>query len=161
MVEIIDDPTDLGTQIEKELFQSGDTSLPQTSNAAPISHPDPATTLEILKRDFHSFREQEAKERAEVEAYRVRIGEFEKEQFLLRATLEHRNVYNDSLDRAARVAGTPESTTSLPNQGQAGSMFPGVPNHIIYVSHPLTHPSFPLTAPQPSTIPNDPPATSA
>ncbi|KAL6179318.1 hypothetical protein ACLB2K_050834 [Fragaria x ananassa] len=118
MVEIIDDPTDPGTQIEKKLFQSGDTSLPQTSNAAPISHPDPATALEILKRDFHSFREQAAKERAEAEAYRVRIAELEKEQFLLRATLEHRNVYNDSLDRAARVAGTPDSTSSLPNQGR-------------------------------------------
>ncbi|KAL6211815.1 hypothetical protein ACLB2K_017038 [Fragaria x ananassa] len=71
MVEIIDDPTDPGTQIEKELFQSGDTSLPQTGNAALISHPDPATALEILKRDFHLFREQAAKERAEVEAYRI------------------------------------------------------------------------------------------
>ncbi|KAL6135478.1 hypothetical protein ACLB2K_067706 [Fragaria x ananassa] len=161
MVEIIDDPTDLGTQIDKELFQSGDTSLPQTGNAAPISHPNPATTLEILKRDFHSFREQAEKEKAEAEVYRVRIAELEKEQFFLRATLEHHNVYNDSLDRAARVAGTPDSTTSLPNQGQAGSMFPGGPNQIIYVSHPLTHPSFPFPAPQPSTIPNDPPATSA
>ncbi|KAL6214560.1 hypothetical protein ACLB2K_013992 [Fragaria x ananassa] len=45
MVEIIDDLVDPGTQVEKELFQSGDTSLPQTGNAA----------LEILKRDFHSF----------------------------------------------------------------------------------------------------------
>ncbi|KAL6134469.1 hypothetical protein ACLB2K_066700 [Fragaria x ananassa] len=115
MVEIIDDPTDPGTQVEKELFQSG--------NAAPISHPDPATTLEILKRDFHSFLEQAAKERAEAEAYRVRIAELEKEQFLLHATLEHRNMYTDSLDRAARVAGTLDSTSSLPNQGQASSMF--------------------------------------
>ena len=102
-----------------------------------------------------------AKERAEAEAYRVRIAELEKEQFLLRATLEHRNVYNDSLDSAARVAGTPDSTSSLPNQGQAGSMFLGGPNQIIYMSHPLTHPSFPLPTPQLSTIPNDPPATSA
>ncbi|KAL6126081.1 hypothetical protein ACLB2K_074132 [Fragaria x ananassa] len=124
MVEIIDDPADPGTQVEKELFQSSDTSLPQTSSPTPISHPDPTTALEILKRDFHSFREQAAKEKAEAEAYRVRIAELEKEQFLLRAMLEHRNVYNDSLDRAARVAGTPDS---LPNQGQTGSMFPGGP----------------------------------
>ncbi|KAL6219297.1 hypothetical protein ACLB2K_007056 [Fragaria x ananassa] len=96
---------------------------------APISHPDPATALEILKRDFHSFREQAVKERAEAEAYRVRIAELGKGQFLLRAMLEHRNMYNDSLDRAARVDGTPDSTSSLPNQGQAGSMFhvPGRP----------------------------------
>ena len=65
MVEIIDDPTDPGTQAEEELFQPGDTSLPQSSDAAPISHPDPTTALEILKRDFHSFREQAAKEKAE------------------------------------------------------------------------------------------------
>ncbi|KAL6198160.1 hypothetical protein ACLB2K_027952 [Fragaria x ananassa] len=125
---------------------------------SPISHPDPATALEILKRDFHSFREQAAKERAEAEVYRVRIAELEKEQFLLRATLDHRNMYNDSLDRAARVAGTPDSaTSSLPNQGQGGSMFPGGPNQIIYVTHPLTNSSFPLPAPQPSAIPNEPP----
>ena len=98
MVEIIDDHVDPGTQVE---LQPSDTSLPQTSSPAPISHPDPATALEILKRDFHSFREQATKERAEAEAYRVRIAELEKEQFLLRATLEHRNVYNDSLDRTA------------------------------------------------------------
>lgn len=118
--------------------------------------------LEILKRDFHSFREQAAKERAKAEAYWVRIAELEKEQFLFRATLDHRNVYKDNLDRAARVAETPDSsTTSLPNQGQVGSMFPGGPNQIIYVTHPLTHPSFPFPTPQPSTIPNDPPAKSA
>ena len=129
MVEIIDDPNDPDTQMEKELFQSGDASLPQTSNVAPISHPDPATALEILKRDFHSFREQAAKERAEEVTYRVCIAELEKEQFLLRATLDHRNVYNDSLDRAARVIGTPDSATaSLPNQGHDSSMFPGGPN---------------------------------
>ncbi|KAL6198502.1 hypothetical protein ACLB2K_028291 [Fragaria x ananassa] len=140
--------------VEEELFQPGDTSLPQTSDAAPISHPNPATALEILKRDFHSFREQVAKEKAKAEAYRVRIAELEKEQFLLRATLEHRNVYNDSLDRVARVAGTPDA---LPSQGQTGFMLPGRPSQIIYVSHPLTHPSFPLPAPQPSPIPNDSP----
>ena len=32
-------------------------------------------------------------------------------------------------------------------EDKAGSMFPGGPNQIIYVSHPLTHPSFPLSAP--------------
>ncbi|KAL6135997.1 hypothetical protein ACLB2K_061299 [Fragaria x ananassa] len=103
---IINDSVDPGTQIEP---QSGDTSLPQTSSLAHINHSDPATALEILKRDFHAFREQTAKEMAETEAYRVRIAELEKEQFLLRATLEHRTVYNDSLDRAARIAGTPDS----------------------------------------------------
>ncbi|KAL6136909.1 hypothetical protein ACLB2K_062204 [Fragaria x ananassa] len=142
MVEIIDDPTDPGTQVE-ELFQPGDTSLPQTGSAAPVSHPDPATALKILKRDFHSFREQTAKERAEAEAYRVCIAELEKEQFLLCATLEHRNIYNDSLDHEARVAGTPDA---LPNQGQTGSMLPGGPNQIVYVSHPLTHPGLISTA---------------
>ncbi|KAL6175938.1 hypothetical protein ACLB2K_052576 [Fragaria x ananassa] len=134
-------------------------SRPET---APISHPDPAMAFKILKRDFHSFREQAAKERAEAEAYRVRIAELEKKQFLLRATLDHCNVYNDNLDRTARVSGTPDSsTTYLPNQGQVGSMFQGGPNQIIYVTHPLNHPSFPFPAPQPSTIPNDPPAKSA
>ncbi|KAL6191607.1 hypothetical protein ACLB2K_037997 [Fragaria x ananassa] len=156
MVEIIDDPVDPGTQVEKELFQSGDTSLPQTGNAAPVSYPDLATALEILKRDFHSFREQAAKERTEAEAYRVHIAELEKEQFLLRAMLEHRNVYNDSLHHAARVVGTPNPTSSLPSQGQAGSVLPRGPNQIIYVSHPLAHPSFPLPAPQPSPITGDP-----
>ena len=145
---IIDDPVDPGTQVEP---QSGDTSLPQTSSPAPINHSDPATALEILKRDFHAFREQTAKERAETEAYRVRIAELEKEQFLLRATLEHRTVYNDSLDRAARIAGTPDSL-----QGQTGSILPGGPSQIVYMSHPLTHPSFPLPAPQPSIL-NDSP----
>ncbi|KAL6180712.1 hypothetical protein ACLB2K_047372 [Fragaria x ananassa] len=144
---IIDDPVDPGTQVEP---QPGDTSLPQTSSPAPINHSDPATALEILKRDFHAFREQTAKERAEVEAYRVRIAELEKEQFLLRATLEHRTVYNDSLDRAARIVGTPDSL-----QGQTSSMLPGGPSQIVYMSHPLTHPSFPLPAPQPSPILND------
>ncbi|KAL6137784.1 hypothetical protein ACLB2K_063073 [Fragaria x ananassa] len=95
---IIDDPVDPGIQTEP---QSGDTSIPQTSSPAPINHSDPATALEILKRDFHAFREQTAKERAETEAYRVRIAELEKEQFLLRATLEHCTVCNDSLDRVA------------------------------------------------------------
>ncbi|KAL6178962.1 hypothetical protein ACLB2K_050478 [Fragaria x ananassa] len=141
MVGIIDDPTDPGTQAE-ELSQPsgsslpGDSSLTQTSDAAPISHPDPTTALEILKRDFHSFREQAAKEKAEAKACRVRIVELEKEQSLLRATLEHRNVYNNS---------------------QTGSMLPERPSHIIYVSHPLTHPSLPLPAPQPSPIPNNSP----
>ncbi|KAL6222869.1 hypothetical protein ACLB2K_006259 [Fragaria x ananassa] len=124
MVEIIDDPTDTDTQVEKELFQSGDTSLPQTGNAAPISHPNPSTALEILKRNFHSFREQAAKERIEAEAYWVHIAKLEKEQFLLCTTLEHRNMYNDSLDRVELVAGTPDPTSSLPNQGQAGPMLP-------------------------------------
>ncbi|KAL6195673.1 hypothetical protein ACLB2K_031291 [Fragaria x ananassa] len=93
MVEIVEDPSDSSTQIEKELFQFVDTSLPQASNL--VNHPD-----------FHTFREQAAKEKAEAEAYRVRIAELENEQFLLRATLDNRNVYNDSLDCAARVAGT-------------------------------------------------------
>ncbi|KAL6138011.1 hypothetical protein ACLB2K_063299 [Fragaria x ananassa] len=149
MVEIIDHPVDPGTQVEP---QPGDTSLPQTSSPAPINHPDPATALEILKRDFHAFREQTTKERVEAEAYWVRIAELEKEQFLLRATLEHRTVYNDSLDRATRIAGTPDSL-----QGQTGSMLPGGPSQIVYMSHPLTHPSFPLPGPQPSSILNDSP----
>ena len=138
MVEIIDDPVDPGTQVELK----PNTSLSQTSSPTPISHPDPATALELLKRDFHSFREQAAKERAEAEAYRVRIVELEKEQFLLRATLEHRTVYNDSLDHAARIAGTPDSL-----QGQTGPVLSGEPNQIVYISHPLAHPSFPLPAP--------------
>ncbi|KAL6222492.1 hypothetical protein ACLB2K_005884 [Fragaria x ananassa] len=91
---IINDPVDPDTEVELK----PNTSLPQTSSPASISHPDPATALELLKRDFHSFREQAAKERAEVEAYQVRIAELEKEQSLLRATLEHRNVYNDRSD---------------------------------------------------------------
>ena len=74
MVKIINDPVDPDTQVELK----PNTSLPQNSNPAPISHPDPATALEILKRDFHSFREQATKERAETEAYRVRIAELEK-----------------------------------------------------------------------------------
>ncbi|KAL6212762.1 hypothetical protein ACLB2K_017980 [Fragaria x ananassa] len=102
---IINDPVDPDTQVELK----PNTSLPQTSSSAPVSHPDPATALELLKRDFHSFREQAAKERAEAEAYRVRIAELEKEQSLLRAALEHRNVYNDRSDCAARIAGTPDS----------------------------------------------------
>ena len=53
IVEIIDDPVDPGTQAEP---QPSDTSLPQTSSPAPINHSDPATALEILKRDFHAFR---------------------------------------------------------------------------------------------------------
>ncbi|KAL6180719.1 hypothetical protein ACLB2K_047379 [Fragaria x ananassa] len=104
MVEIINDPVDPNTQVELK----PNTSLPQTSSSTSISHLDPATALELLKRDFHSFREQVAKERTEEEAYRVRIAELEKEQSLLRATLEHRNVYNDRSDCAARIAGTPD-----------------------------------------------------
>ncbi|KAL6209598.1 hypothetical protein ACLB2K_020538 [Fragaria x ananassa] len=149
MVGISDNPVDPGTQVE---LQPGNTSLPQTSNPAHISHPDPATALELLKRDFHSLREQAAKEKAEVEAYRVRIAELEKEQFLLRATLEHRHVYNDRSDRAARIAGTTDSL-----QGQTGSMLPGGHSQIVYISHPLDHPSFPLPAPQPSPILSDSP----
>ena len=57
---IINDPVDPDTQVELK----PNTSLPQTSSPAPINHPDPATALEILKRDFHAFREQTAKERA-------------------------------------------------------------------------------------------------
>nr|XP_011470652.1 PREDICTED: uncharacterized protein LOC105353311 [Fragaria vesca subsp. vesca] len=124
MVEIVDDPNEPGTQIEKELFQSGATSHNQTTVAtAPINHPDAATALEILKKDFHAFREQAAKEKAEANTYRVRIAELEKEQFLLRATLDHRNNYNDTLERAARVTPTPNATmTSLfPSQGQSSS----------------------------------------
>ncbi|KAL6210752.1 hypothetical protein ACLB2K_015984 [Fragaria x ananassa] len=150
MVGISDNPVDRSTQVE---LQPGNTSLPQTSIPAHISHPDLATALELLKRDFHSLREQAAKEKAEAEAYRVRIAELEKEQSSLRATLEHRHVYNDRSDRAARIARTPDSL-----QGQTGSMLSGGPNQIVYISHPLAHPSFPLPAPQPSPILNNPPA---
>ncbi|KAL6222472.1 hypothetical protein ACLB2K_005864 [Fragaria x ananassa] len=102
---IINDPVDPDTQVELKR----NTSLLQTSSSASITHPDPTTALELLKRDIHSFREQAKKERAEAEAYRVHIAELEKEQSLLRATLEHRNVYNDRSDCAARIAGTPDS----------------------------------------------------
>lgn len=78
-----DNPSDPDTQIEKELFQSGDTSLCQATNAASVSHPDPVTVFEILKRDFHSFREQATKDKAEAKVYWVRIAELEKEQFSL------------------------------------------------------------------------------
>ncbi|KAL6211702.1 hypothetical protein ACLB2K_016925 [Fragaria x ananassa] len=64
------DEADPGTQAEEELFEPGDTPLSQTNDAAPISHPDPVTALGILMWDFHSFREQAAKEKAEAEAYR-------------------------------------------------------------------------------------------
>ena len=75
MVEIVDDPNEPGTHIEKELFQSEATSHNQTTVATtPINHPDAATALEILKKDFNAFREQAAKEKAEVDAYRVRIA---------------------------------------------------------------------------------------
>ncbi|KAL6124324.1 hypothetical protein ACLB2K_076837 [Fragaria x ananassa] len=155
MVAIVDDPNELETQIEKELFQSGETSLNQaTATTAHVTHPDAATALEILKKNFHLFREQAAKDKAEAEAYRVRIAELEKEQFLVRTTLDHRNNYNETLDRAARVTPTPDPnlTSLFPSQGQNSSVIPGGPNQIIYVTRPLTHPSFPLPAPQPSAI---------
>ncbi|KAL6202655.1 hypothetical protein ACLB2K_026361 [Fragaria x ananassa] len=98
---IINDPVDPDTQVELK----PNTSLPQTSSLASITHPDPAIALELLKRDFHSFREQAAKERAEAEAYRVRIAELEKEQSLLRATLEHRNMYNERSDARRELPG--------------------------------------------------------
>ncbi|KAL6196953.1 hypothetical protein ACLB2K_032566 [Fragaria x ananassa] len=147
-----DDPNDPDTQIEKELFQFGDTSLLQATNVASISHPDPVTALKI------SFQEQPVKEKAEAEAYRVHITELKKEQLLLRATLDNRNVYNDSLDRAAWVTSTPNPTTTslFPNQGHGSSVIPGGPNQIICVTYPLTNPSFPLSAPQPFALTNDP-----
>ena len=46
---IINDPVDPDTQVELK----PNTSLPQTSSPASISHLDPATVLELLKRDFH------------------------------------------------------------------------------------------------------------
>ena len=65
MVEIVDDHNEPGTRLEKELFQSGDTSLNQaTTAAAPINHADAATALKILKKDIHMFREQAAKDKA-------------------------------------------------------------------------------------------------
>ncbi|KAL6213036.1 hypothetical protein ACLB2K_018251 [Fragaria x ananassa] len=95
---------------------------------------------------------QATKERAEAKAYRVRIAKLEKEQFLLRATLDNYNEYNDSLDRAARAVGTPNpATTSLPAHGQGSFVSSGAPNQIIYLTHLLANPSFPLSAPQPST----------
>ncbi|KAL6207978.1 hypothetical protein ACLB2K_018930 [Fragaria x ananassa] len=129
MVEIVDDQNEPGTQLEKELFKSGDVSLNKvTATGVSITHTDAATALEILKKYFHLFREQAAKEKTEADAYRVRIAELENKQFLLRATLDHRNAYNDTLERAARVTSTPD---------------------------PFWHPSSQAKAPQPSTVPNE------
>ena len=66
--------------MEKELFQSREASLNHvTAVGATIAHTDAATALEILKKDFHLFREQATKEKVEADAYRARIGELEKE----------------------------------------------------------------------------------
>lgn len=67
-----------------------------------IPHTDAAIALEILKKDFHLFQEQVAKEKAEADDYRACIAELEKEQFLFYVTLEHQTAYNDSLDRVPR-----------------------------------------------------------
>ena len=73
--------------------------------------------------------------------------------------LDNRNVYNNNLDRASRVTNTPDPTTTslIPNQGQGSSVILGGPNQIIYVTHPLTNPSFLLPTPPPSAITNETP----
>lgn len=105
------------------------------SATAPINHVDPATSLKILKKDFHLFREQAAKDKAKAETYCTRVAELEKEQYMLRDTLDHRNAYNDSKDHTARLNHNPDPAIAsiFLTQGQMAWVRPPrsiLPNHL-------------------------------